>query len=822
MQSIGGYAHVGLPLASLRVQQGGIEFQQLWQQARAGCEQLLNWHQAKHLEGKAMTKHIVDHYTIIYRLASNPGRNVPGLVKGGANEPVAGKDDQSTQVLVLYYLLREMLKSHLDTRVKPRFAGKTGLDILHTYQEQWKEFVVGLDLLSVVFRYLHNHWTKQGIPAGHITTSTKPLGLTLWSDYIVNHLKGPLESELLDCIRADREGSATGTAVDARSVSFVRSVVSTFGLIANNDPRRIMFLSDVFDNPYNRDTERYYNARAADVLQKGSVMEYISTALRWTREEMARVERYCTEKSAAPSSIRKTLLTCLVESRVNVLFQPVGGLLLSLSPEAMHDLGLLYQLIQPSETTVQQLSILLRQRIVDDGLNSISSFASRDNQGAEFVQTVLELHRKYRKLIDERFNSNPVLLLALRNGCESFINNNPHHRSDMCAEFLARHANTLLRPSQTRDDDLERGLKEVVDIFDFFSDRDVFQTTYSALLCQRLIQQNMREEWEDRAICAFREKCGRDVTYHWERMLADATTTKRDNRERYVQCVTAAQQSGDPSISGELLIHFNAASKIEFQPLVLTSAWWPLKPDLLPFSSNSVVGYLQRQFEAFYKSFRGGRSISWMQNLSNGVLEARVNPATPAPLTCTVSALQWELLNLFGELGNDVVTFQSFKVATGSSDIAALQRAAFAFLKLKLLTLVNPAERDVEKQTYALNTSFTSPQRRINFLAQGALAESAISRPGGVVVGDENIASVTVAHQVHTERRFAVQAAIVRVMKSRRSATYADLFAEVEGMLRKNVFAVTPQDLKANLELLIEKEYVERSPNDPNTFVYLT
>lgn len=765
-----------------------------------------------------MTKHIVDHYTMIYRLASNPGRNVPGLVKGGGNESVAGKDEQSTQVLVLYYLLREMLKTHLESRVRPRFAGKTGIEILRTYDDQWKKFVVGLDLLSVVFRYLHNHWNKQGIPAGHITTSTKPLGLTLWSDYIVTPLKGPLESELLACIRQDRERDGSD-AVDGRATSCVRSVVATFGLISNNDPRRIAFLSDVFDNPYNRDTDRYYNAKASEALQQGSVMEYVALALKWTKEEMQRVERYSTEKAATPASIRKTLLNCLVDSRVDALFQPVGSMLLTLTPEAMHNLGQLFTLIEPSEPTVVKLAALIKQRVIDDGLNSISACAARDGQGAEFIQTVLELHRKYRKLIDEQFQCNANISTALQNGCEAFINHNPHHKSDMCAEFLARYANTLLRPSQTRDDDLEVGLKEVVDIFDFFSDRDVFQSSYAQLLCQRLIQGTMREEWEDRAISAFREKCGRDVTYHWERMLADATVTRRENRDKYLSFVASGGADRVPSDSSVA-----ASSTIEFLPLVVTSAWWPLKPDALPFFSSSVVGLLQRQFEAFYKQCQGGRSLSWMQNLSNGVVEARVNPAAAAPLTCTVSALQWELLNLINDPTATTVTFKAFKTATGSSDVAALQRAVFAFLKVKLLSLDNAAERDVEKQCYTLNTSFTSTQRRINFLAQaqtdgmGGMQRTATSEEGatGAVGGPGT------TQQVSTERRFAVQAAIVRVMKSRRTATYAELFSEVESMLRKNVFAVTAPDLKANLELLIEKEYVERSASDPNVFVYLT
>lgn len=793
---------------SLRLLPNGIEFQQLWSQTRVGCEAILNWPLAKALRGAAMRQHLVDMYTLVYRLASNPGRNVPGLVKGGS-ETVSGKDDQSTQVLVLYYLLREMLKAHLDNRVKPNFSGKNGLELLKVYNDQWRQYTVGLELLSFTFRYLHNHWNKQGLPVGHVTTSTKPLGLMLWGDIIVNSLRGPLEVELIAAIRNDREHGI----VDAQTTALVRTVLGTFTPLANHDSRRQLLFADVFENPYIRDTMSYYQNASLQSLQGGSVQKYISDALQWTADEMRRVERYTTEKSTIPASIRKTLLAVFVDSRTTEIFAPVESLLVQNDEESTARLGNMFRLIKASEPSVLLLADKLKARVTEDGLKSIATLAPRDVNGAEFVQVVFDVYRRYKKLIETQFDSHPSLFMALCQGSKAFVNRNPHHNSDAGSEHLARYAGNLLRPSQTRDEDVEKNIKELVEVFDLFEERDVFQSSYSTLLCQRLIQGNIREEWEEQSIKAFCAGYGRDFTYKWERMLVDATVTRRELKEAYQQdCLTAPPPVGS----------------CELHPLILTAAWWPLKMESSVFSSTSAIGMLQRHFESFYQRTMGGRTLKWLLQFSTGIVEARITPAAHAHtvLSFTVSAPQWELLHLLNR--SDHVSFQQLKAATQLTDTAALQRAVFAFLKLKVLQLVDPSQRDVEQQTYSINAAFTPTARKINFvaLAQGAETSqqrtAALGSAAGVPEGESGATATPSTQVVHNERRFAVQAAIVRVMKSRRTATYAELLNEVEDILKKNKFLVSPADLKVNLEVLIEKEYVERSPTDPNVFVYLS
>jgi len=59
---------------------------------------------------------------------------------------------------------------------------------------------------------------------------------------------------------------------------------------------------------------------------------------------------------------------------------------------------------------------------------------------------------------------------------------------------------------------------------------------------------------------------------------------------------------------------------------------------------------------------------------------------------------------------------------------------------------------------------------------------------------------------------------LVRIMKTRRTLTHAVLLSEAIGMLR---FAAKPPDIKKRIESLIERDYLERDDEDPNTYRYL-
>lgn len=69
-------------------------------------------------------------------------------------------------------------------------------------------------------------------------------------------------------------------------------------------------------------------------------------------------------------------------------------------------------------------------------------------------------------------------------------------------------------------------------------------------------------------------------------------------------------------------------------------------------------------------------------------------------------------------------------------------------------------------------------------------------------------------------RKGATEARIVRIMKARKSMLHNELIAEVEKQL-VHLFVAKRQDVKRSIELLIERDFLERDEADPNVFKYI-
>jgi len=73
---------------------------------------------------------------------------------------------------------------------------------------------------------------------------------------------------------------------------------------------------------------------------------------------------------------------------------------------------------------------------------------------------------------------------------------------------------------------------------------------------------------------------------------------------------------------------------------------------------------------------------------------------------------------------------------------------------------------------------------------------------------------------VDEDRKPQVEAAIVRIMKSRKVLEHNQLISEVTQQLRAR-FLPDPNTIKKRIESLIEREFLERDKTDWRTYKYL-
>ena len=123
--------------------------------------------------------------------------------------------------------------------------------------------------------------------------------------------------------------------------------------------------------------------------------------------------------------------------------------------------------------------------------------------------------------------------------------------------------------------------------------------------------------------------------------------------------------------------------------------------------------------------------------------------------------------------------------------------------KKNMTSLMTPKARIITKEKdsekYRVNNTFNSAHRRVNFPVP--MLEEAVKK-----------------ERITQDRSHAVDAALVRIMKSRKKMKITDLRLDVVTIMQ----TFKPDDalIKKRMESLIEREYMERDPNDATSIIY--
>lgn len=146
--------------------------------------------------------------------------------------------------------------------------------------------------------------------------------------------------------------------------------------------------------------------------------------------------------------------------------------------------------------------------------------------------------------------------------------------------------------------------------------------------------------------------------------------------------------------------------------------------------------------------------------------------------------------------------------ATGlgaASTRRALQTLACG--KVRLL-VKEPMSADVnDGDVFSLNLRFASKTRKVRVSAIAAAKETEAEKTATRAAVDE-------------DRKSTVEAAIVRIMKSRRRLDHNVLIADVTSQLAPR-FAVAPAVVKKLIEGLIVREFLQRCPDNMKVYEYL-
>ncbi|KAI0700014.1 Cullin-domain-containing protein [Cerioporus squamosus] len=459
---------------------------------------------------------------------------------------------------------------------------------------------------------------------------------------------------------------------------------------------------------------------ATEKYYRQDVADYLKKAEERLREEEDRVERYMN------TNTRKALIQkcehVLIREHAELMWESFQGLL---DYDKDEDLQRMYALLSRLAAVA---------KLVGEG------GAAAEVDPKAYVDALLEVHQKNSETVTRSFRGEAGFVASLDKACREFVNRNAATGTSTTKspELLAKHADALLRKNNkmAEEGDLEGALNKVMILFKYIDDKDVFQSFYTTKLSKRLIHGvSASDEAEASMISKLKEACGFEYTNKLQRMFTDMSLSKdlTDNFKERMQ-----QNHDDMDIT--------------FSIMVLGTNFWPLNPPTHDFIIPQDILPTYTRFSQYYQQKHSGRKLTWLWNYSKN--ELRTNYLNQKYILMTSS---WQMAVLLQYNNNDTLSLDELLTATAiSKDI--LKQVLAVLVKAKILI-------NEEADQYDLNPNFKSKKIRIN-----------LNTP---IKAEQKAESTDVLKTVDEDRKYVIQATIVRIMKARKTMKNQALIQEV-------------------------------------------
>jgi len=300
-----------------------------------------------------------------------------------------------------------------------------------------------------------------------------------------------------------------------------------------------------------------------------------------------------------------------------------------------------------------------------------------------------------------------------------------------------------------------------------------------------LVGKSASVDSEKSMLSKLKAECGAGFTSKLEGMFKDMELS-RDVNVAFKQHMQHLQTEGD-------------REKIDLTVSVLSMAFWPTYTATETHLPSYMTMY-QEVFNKFYQGKYSGRKLTWQASLGHCVLRANFRSGQKE---LQVSLFQALVLLHFNT--TDELTLEEVKEATNIED-GELRRTMQSLACGKARVLVKqPKGKDInDGDRFIYNKEFTNALFKIK-INQIQLKET----------NDEQKAT---EERVFQDRQYQIDAAIVRIMKMRKTLSHNLLLTELYNQLK---FPVKPPDLKKRIESLIDRDYVERDKDNSNQYNYV-
>uniref|UniRef100_A0A671SH97 Cullin 3b n=1 Tax=Sinocyclocheilus anshuiensis TaxID=1608454 RepID=A0A671SH97_9TELE len=673
----------------------------------------------------------------------------------------------------LYTGLREVVTEHLINKVRDDVLNSLNNNFLQTLNQAWNDHQTAMVMIRDILMYMDRVYVQQ-----NNVENVYNLGLIIFRDQVVRYgcIRDHLKQTLLDMIARERRGEV----VDRGAIRNACQMLMILGLEG-----RSVYEED-FEAPFLEMSAEFFQMESQKFLAENSASVYIKKVEARINEEIERVI-HCLDKTTEEPIVKVVERELISKHMKTIVEMENSGLVHMLKNGKTEDLACMYKLFNRVPNGLKTMCECMSSYLREQGKALVSEEGEGKNP-VDYIQGLLDLKSRFDRFLQESFNNDRLFKQTIAGDFEYFLNLNsrsPEYLSLFIDDKLKKGVKGLT------EQEVESILDKAMVLFRFMQEKDVFERYYKQHLARRLLtNKSVSDDSEKNMISKLKTECGCQFTSKLEGMFRDMSISNT-TMDEFRQHLT----STGVSLGGVDLTVCNV--QYSFSPYIVGEFTHSGRQLTLQHHMGSAD--LNATFYGPIKKEDG----------SDMVGGAQVTGSNARKHILQVSTFQMTILMLFNN--REKSTFEEIQQETDIPErelVRALQSLACGKPTQRVLTK-EPKSKEIESgHVFTVNDQFTSRLHRVKIQTVAAKQ------------GESDPERKETRQKVDDDRKHEIEAAIVRIMKSRKKMQHNVLVAEVTQQLRAR-FLPSPVVIKKRIEGLIEREYLARTPEDRKVYTYV-
>ena len=702
--------------------------------------------------------------------------------------------DKECAMLLEYHngVIRDYIQDCLNDLSK-----ETNVNLIDAFIKHTEHITFLSYWMNRIFCYLDRFYTKAKCK---ITLAKN--ALTLYTENFFNQFRNNIFIEVNKLIREDRQGIREYRPKIKIVMRIIKDLDYEFPKLIkennkiswiqekeNSKGTEIAIQNDWYENYFLGDTLKFSRDKGKGDVQTLSAPEYIVSQLKYLDEEYERQREFINEKFH--NKINDINYQNLIGDHMKEIATMDTGIKKMLETKNDVQLTNLYKLFKLYPASLVEITEEFQPYIKSRG-NTLYENKELSKDPKKFIPELISLKKEMDKLVLECFENNNTFQDVKNKAFSLFM------KKDVYAKQLSNYADFCMRNGfkGKSQEEIDHTLNDIIDLFKCLNSKLVFQNESNKKMSERLIKKLSLSTLSERLfITKLKQEAGVTYVSKMQEMMNDLEKNKNETE------------------SYKSMPHKGAPNGIKLDITVISqSAWEVSKKNMEKIEMPKFLKTCLDDFDAFYIKKHQGQKLLWCLGLSKveiTYLYLRNKNISVSTLPQLLSLL---LLEKHGKLS--LVSIAQHCGCQTSTIITDIQGLVYnpTFNPQgqpdKGLIVGTFSKEFKETDEISINKNFTCSRMKIQ----------TIPLPQKKSATEQKQAELEEAQIIKRYQDNILQATLTRIMKSRIGQETSHVWLVNEAAKQIDLFKAQPQQIKENIEKLIEKNVIKR--NDKNRTCY--